>query len=101
MACRNAEKANAAKEKIIAETGNKQIVFQQVNLSSLQSVRQFAERIIKEESRLDILINNAGIMRKLFFFLFFYIKHHIFFSFKDTPASRTPLPISNCRKEWT
>lgn len=62
MACRNAEKANAAKEKIIAETGNKQIVFQQVNLSSLQSVRQFTERIINEESHLDILINNAGII---------------------------------------
>ena len=68
LACRNEEKANEAKEKIIAETGNHNVIFKKLDLSSLQSVRQFAETIIKEEPRLDILINNAGIMSKFFFF---------------------------------
>lgn len=32
-----------------------------LDLSNLYSVRQFAARINKEESRLDVLINNAGV----------------------------------------
>lgn len=36
----------------------------QLDLASLQSVRFFAAAFLKSESRLDILINNAGLMMK-------------------------------------
>jgi NAD(P)-dependent dehydrogenase (short-subunit alcohol dehydrogenase family) len=36
------------------------VVVNQLDLASLASVRQFAFEILKNEPRLDILINNAG-----------------------------------------
>ena len=38
------------------------MVFRQLDLASLTSVRRFSELVLKEEPRIDILINNAGIM---------------------------------------
>lgn len=35
----------------------------QLDLASLKSVRAFAENFLKSESRLDLLINNAGMKR--------------------------------------
>lgn len=46
---------------IIAETKNPNVIVRKLDLSSLKSVRQFAEEINKTESRLDILIHNAGV----------------------------------------
>ncbi|TMS07291.1 Dehydrogenase/reductase SDR family member 13, partial [Larimichthys crocea] len=45
-----------------SESGNTQVVFMQLDLSSFKSVRNFAENFLKNEPRLDILINNAGVM---------------------------------------
>uniref|UniRef100_A0A3B5MCA8 Uncharacterized protein n=1 Tax=Xiphophorus couchianus TaxID=32473 RepID=A0A3B5MCA8_9TELE len=42
--------------------GNPQVVFMQLDLASLKSVRSFAETFLKTEPRLDILINNAGVI---------------------------------------
>lgn len=42
------------------ETGNRQVIFMQLDLASLKSVRSFAESFLQSESRLDLLINNAG-----------------------------------------
>lgn len=42
------------------ETGNKQVVFMHLDLASLKSVSSFAESFLQSESRLDLLINNAG-----------------------------------------
>lgn len=42
------------------ESNSNQVVFMQLDLGSLKSVRSFAENFLKSESRLDILINNAG-----------------------------------------
>lgn len=61
LACRNVEQGRAAAEEIIQRTGNNNIVVIHLDLASLYSVRQFAEKINKEESRLDVLINNAGV----------------------------------------
>uniref|UniRef100_A0A3B5ML06 Dehydrogenase/reductase (SDR family) member 13b.1 n=1 Tax=Xiphophorus couchianus TaxID=32473 RepID=A0A3B5ML06_9TELE len=41
--------------------GSSQVVFMQLDLASLKSVRSFAENFLKTEPRLDILINNAGL----------------------------------------
>ena len=45
------------------ETGNRQVSYQQVDLSDWRSVTNLTQRIFASESRLDVLINNAGIMR--------------------------------------
>ncbi|KAI5693515.1 hypothetical protein M8J75_000498 [Diaphorina citri] len=60
MACRNLELANKVREQIVAETGNDSVVVKKLNLSSLQSVREFAADINRTEKKLDVLINNAG-----------------------------------------
>ncbi|KAL3890052.1 hypothetical protein ACJMK2_002352 [Sinanodonta woodiana] len=61
LGCRSAERAQEAVRDIIAKTGNSNVVFYIVDLADLDSVRQFAATVLKKESRLDILINNAGI----------------------------------------
>lgn len=61
LACRNVEQGRATAEEIIRRTGNNNIVALYLDVASLYSVRQFAEKINKEESRLDVLINNAGV----------------------------------------
>ncbi|CAD6245283.1 GSCOCG00013630001-RA-CDS [Cotesia congregata] len=60
MACRNVQAANKLKDEFIKETGNNSIVVKHLDLSSLKSVRDFASQINREESRLDVLIHNAG-----------------------------------------
>ncbi|XP_076180115.1 retinol dehydrogenase 14 [Ptiloglossa arizonensis] len=60
MACRNMDAANKFKEELIKETNNSNIVARKLDLSSLSSVREFAEQINREENRLDVLIHNAG-----------------------------------------
>ncbi|XP_069040228.1 dehydrogenase/reductase SDR family member 13 [Lepisosteus oculatus] len=62
LACRNRQKAEAAICDIRRETGNSEVVFMELDLASLQSVRSFAETFLKTEPRLDLLINNAGLV---------------------------------------
>ena len=61
MACRNLHKADAALMEIVQKSGNKNIVAKRLDLASLKSVREFAEDVNKNEARLDVLINNAGL----------------------------------------
>ena len=62
VACRNQEKALNAINKMKADGGTGELVYEHLDLASLRSVKAFAENVIKAESSLDILINNAGIM---------------------------------------
>lgn len=63
LACRNPQKANAARREIIEKTGNENIVAMQLDVSSLASVRAFAkEYSLSEYLPLYGLICNAGIM---------------------------------------
>ncbi|XP_038074480.1 retinol dehydrogenase 13-like isoform X2 [Patiria miniata] len=62
LACRDLAKAEAAVADIREDTGNSNLAVVKLDLASLASVRECAEKINREESRLDILINNAGIM---------------------------------------
>ncbi|XP_050436237.1 retinol dehydrogenase 14 [Adelges cooleyi] len=61
MACRNLETSSTVKDEIVKESGNTDVVLMQLDLSSLDSVRQFAAKVIKQEARLDVLVNNAGV----------------------------------------
>ncbi|XP_053689610.1 retinol dehydrogenase 12-like [Sabethes cyaneus] len=62
IACRSLEKANQARQELLAETGMDNIHVRELDLASLESVRKFATSFLAEEPRLDILINNAGVM---------------------------------------
>ena len=61
LACRNAEKAQKAKEQIVSETGNAHIEAMRLDTSSLDSARAFAEKFIASGEKADVLVNNAGI----------------------------------------
>ncbi|XP_044746872.1 retinol dehydrogenase 13-like isoform X2 [Coccinella septempunctata] len=63
MACRNMKKCEAAREEIVLETKNKYVYCRKCDLASMDSIKKFVEQFKKEEKRLDILINNAGVMR--------------------------------------
>uniref|UniRef100_A0A1B6FQY9 Retinol dehydrogenase 11 n=1 Tax=Cuerna arida TaxID=1464854 RepID=A0A1B6FQY9_9HEMI len=60
MACRNMEKANLVRDRIIESTKNTSVVVRLLDVSLLSSVRKFAEEINRTERRLDVLIYNAG-----------------------------------------
>lgn len=62
LACRNKEKGETAVHHINQEYPEAKLKFTQLDLSSLVSVRRFAEEFSSRHERLDILINNAGIM---------------------------------------
>lgn len=62
LACRNSEKAEAAKASIAAAHPTAELVTMALDLSSLQAVRQFAAQLQSRHKKLDLLINNAGIM---------------------------------------
>ena len=61
MACRNLELAEAA-AKEVKEAGQGQVSVMKLDLASLDSVRAFAQEYNAKEERLDVLINNAGVM---------------------------------------
>ncbi|KAF1375199.1 hypothetical protein PFLUV_G00237030 [Perca fluviatilis] len=63
MACRDLRRAEEAAREILQETGSdrSQLIVKQLDLASLTSVHTFCRDIIKEEPRLDVLINNAGV----------------------------------------
>lgn len=61
MACRDLKSASEAREEIIRETGNQNIFAKELDLSSPNSIRKFADAFNKEENKLDVLINNAGL----------------------------------------
>ncbi|XP_064643881.1 retinol dehydrogenase 14-like [Lineus longissimus] len=62
MACRNAEEGEKVAAEIREKTGSTQIVVRTLDLASLTSVRNFAEEIKRSENRLNVLLNNAGVM---------------------------------------
>ncbi|XP_061899435.1 retinol dehydrogenase 12 isoform X2 [Entelurus aequoreus] len=61
LACRSVSRGAAAAEEIKAKTGNSDVHVRQVDLSSLDSVGDLAEKILKEEKALHILVNNAAV----------------------------------------
>ncbi len=62
LACRNLEKGEAAVGSIRADLPDASVVLEELDLSSLASVRDFAARFEAERGALDLLINNAGVM---------------------------------------
>ncbi|XP_028303653.1 retinol dehydrogenase 11 [Gouania willdenowi] len=61
LACRSESRGAAAVDEIKKETGNSDVHLRLVDLSSLDSVRAFAKKIIEEEKAIHILVNNAAV----------------------------------------
>jgi len=69
MACRSVDRGNEAKKEIVANLKESKSDFNEnlikvmeLDLSSLQSTKQFASNYTKEYNQLHYLINNAGVM---------------------------------------
>ena len=60
LLARSAERGDRARTEIVEASGNDHVGVFLCDLSSLVSVRQAAARFAAEESRLDVLVNNAG-----------------------------------------
>lgn len=62
LACRDLKKARIAKSELQRQSINADIDIIGLDLSSLASVRAFSSNYLSRYDRLDLLINNAGIM---------------------------------------
>ncbi|SFS50995.1 SDR family oxidoreductase [Saccharopolyspora flava] len=60
MMCRNAEKGEAARAAIVAETGNERVELIVVDLAEMADVRRAVREFTERHSTLDVLVNNAG-----------------------------------------
>ncbi|QQS30525.1 MAG: SDR family oxidoreductase [Sphingobacteriales bacterium] len=62
MVCRNQEKGELARKDIIACSSNQQIDLFICDLASQQQIRRLAVELTTKFDRIDVLINNAGIL---------------------------------------
>ena len=62
LAVRNLDKGNDAAARIMAASRGADVAVQQLDLSSLESVRAAAETLRSAYPRIDLLINNGGVM---------------------------------------
>ncbi|WP_237179252.1 SDR family oxidoreductase [Paenibacillus sp. MMS18-CY102] len=62
LACRDTAKGEAVRKEIMASSGNGRIDVVKVDLASFASIREFAAEVNRTYDKLDVLINNAGIM---------------------------------------
>jgi retinol dehydrogenase 12 len=61
LAARNGSKAEAVKREIASASGATEVDYIVANLGSLDQVRRLADTFKQRCSRLDVLINNAGV----------------------------------------
>lgn len=62
IACRNQQKGQQAMEQMQTQGGTGSLEVMVLDLASLTSVQDFAERFLATHDQLDVLINNAGVM---------------------------------------
>lgn len=62
LVCRNKEKGNKTLEEIKSETGNDKISLLLADLSSQKSIRDLVDSFKTKYDKLDVLINNAGVI---------------------------------------
>jgi NAD(P)-dependent dehydrogenase (short-subunit alcohol dehydrogenase family) len=62
LAVRNLDKGAEAVDRITTASPNAAVTLQQLDLSSLDSVRKAADELRTAHPRIDLLINNAGVM---------------------------------------
>lgn len=62
LGCRSEARANEAMRSIEADHSGSDLAFVELDQADLASVRRCADSVIADEARLDVLVNNAGIM---------------------------------------
>ena len=62
LACRDDEKARRARDKMESELERSSLELLHLDLADLVSVRRAADEVLLVHARLDLLINNAGVM---------------------------------------
>jgi NAD(P)-dependent dehydrogenase (short-subunit alcohol dehydrogenase family) len=62
LTARDVPKGEKVAAAIRASTGNRNVTVEELELGSLASIRAFAERVLARYPRIDLLINNAGVM---------------------------------------
>jgi len=62
MACRDLQKAQRAADKLENDLDHSSLELLALDLSDLVAVRRAAEQFLAEHARLDLLVNNAGVM---------------------------------------
>lgn len=62
LACRNYRKGLKAMKHIRDLSENNLVEFRKLDLSSFDSIREFARDLNEEEERIDIIVNNAGVL---------------------------------------
>ena len=62
MAVRTVAKGEQARDGILAQQPQAQLEVRRVDLADLASVADFADGLLSEGTRLDLLVNNAGVM---------------------------------------
>ena len=63
LACRDIQRGKEAANEIVRLTGAKNCVVMHIDTSNRESIHEFARQFRKKYTRLDVLINNAGINR--------------------------------------
>ncbi|NQY78845.1 MAG: SDR family NAD(P)-dependent oxidoreductase [Candidatus Caenarcaniphilales bacterium] len=61
LACRTLEKANQAKEDLLKENSNYDLLELEINVADINSIHKAANTIKKQGLKIDVLVNNAGI----------------------------------------
>jgi protochlorophyllide reductase len=62
LACRDHEKARQARDKLESELVRSSLEVLHLDLADLVSVRRAADQVLSAHARLDMLVNNAGVM---------------------------------------
>jgi NAD(P)-dependent dehydrogenase (short-subunit alcohol dehydrogenase family) len=62
LAVRNLDKGKDAAAQITAQSPDAEVALQELDLTSLESIRAAADQLRSEHDRIDLLINNAGVM---------------------------------------
>ncbi len=62
LACRDPTKGDAVRQRIVTESGNVGVEAMEVDLADPSSIRAFARDFQATHDRLDVLVNNAGIL---------------------------------------
>jgi NAD(P)-dependent dehydrogenase (short-subunit alcohol dehydrogenase family) len=62
MACRDPARGDRARAEVVSAAPAADVVLERLDLADLASVRQLAAKLSAERPRIDLLINNAGVM---------------------------------------